>query len=77
MDKNTGVMFESVLFRMDCIEVSWTEERDRGDQNLLVRTRIVNGARLIPDEYNALIEAIGRFVDAAEVAQRLAVQENR
>lgn len=68
-DPNTGLAFESVLFRDRYVEVSFTEERDRGNGIARVQTMVVDPTKL-PSEYGDLIDSLVAFVDAASVALR-------
>lgn len=70
IDPQTGVVFESVMFRNQFIEVSFTEEADRGDGVARVQTIVVDAARRIPAEHQAFIAALTDLVDAAGVALR-------
>jgi hypothetical protein len=69
-DRRTGVVFESLIFRGEFVEVSFTEEAERGDQIAMVKTMAVNAQRHIPVQLAELIEALMEFVDAAQVALR-------
>lgn len=67
---NDGVIFESVIFREDLVEVSFTEEHDRGEGIALIKTVLVDAKRKVPTETDQLLLALQMFVDAARVALR-------
>jgi hypothetical protein len=66
----TGLSFETVVFHDRYTQVSYTEERDRGEGVAMVRTVIIDGPEKIPVEHQELIEALTAYVDAAQVALR-------
>ena len=64
-----GLVFESLMFRDNLVEVSFTEEGDRGDGVARIQTLIIDG-RKVRDEHEELMDALGSFVDAALVVLR-------
>lgn len=69
-DQNSGLIFDSMIFRGDfMIEISYTEERDRGDGICKVTTLVVD-RRKLDDHYRQLIEALVEFVDQGSVILR-------
>jgi hypothetical protein len=69
-DQRTGLIFDSMIWRGDyMVEISYTEERDRGDGVCKVTTLVID-RRKLDELYQQLIEALVEFVDQGEVVLR-------
>lgn len=69
-DERSGLVFDSIIWRGEfMVEVSFTEERDRGDGVCLVRTYVVD-RRKVPELYQQLVEALVEFTDEVAVILR-------
>jgi hypothetical protein len=69
-DDRSGLIFDSIIWRGDfMIEISFTEERDRGDGVCKVTTLVID-RRKLDDHYRQLIEALVEFVDEGQVVLR-------
>ena len=69
-DARTGIIFDSVIWRGDhMVEISYTEERDRGDGACLVRTLVID-RRKLPEHDKGLIDTLIEFIDEGEVIVR-------
>jgi hypothetical protein len=69
-DQRSGLIFDSMIWRGDyMVEISFTEERDRGDGICKVSTLVVD-RRKLEDHYRLLIEALVEFVDEGQVILR-------
>lgn len=67
IDPETGIIFESVLFRDQFVEVSFTEPHDRGDGVARIQTVVVDGPGKVGREHQDLMQALTAFVDASIV----------
>lgn len=65
-----GTLFESIMFRGDVLEISYTESHDRGEGVAMVRTLIVEAPRKVPQEYADFMDALQALVDAGQLALR-------
>jgi hypothetical protein len=69
-DQRTGLIFDSMIWRGDfMVEISYTEERDRGDGVCKVTTLVID-RRKLDEHYRQLIESLVDFVDQGEVILR-------
>jgi hypothetical protein len=69
-DRASGIVFDSIVWRGDyMVEISYTEERNRGDGVCQVTTLVID-RRKIEDHYRDFIEALVEFVDQGEVVLR-------
>jgi hypothetical protein len=69
-DPRTGLIFDSMIWRGDyMVEISYTEERDRGDGVCKVTTLVID-RRKLEEHYQQLIESLIEFVDQGEVILR-------
>jgi hypothetical protein len=66
-DNRSGIIFDSIVWRGDfMVEVSYTEERNRGDGVCQVTTLVVD-RRKLAEQYRSFIEALVDIVDEGEV----------
>lgn len=69
-DQRSGIIFDSMIWRGDyMVEVSYTEERNRGDGICQVTTLVID-RRKLEEQYRQLIEALVDFVDEGSVILR-------
>jgi hypothetical protein len=69
-DEQNGRIYDSIIWRGDrMIEISYTEDYNRGPGCCLVTTLVIPHSKL-PDQYRELIDAITTFVDDGEIAVR-------
>ena len=70
IDPDTGIAYESILFPDRHVEISFTEEPDRGEGIARIQTLIIDGPARVPNEWAAMIAALTALVDAGRVALR-------
>jgi hypothetical protein len=69
-DQRSGLIFDSVIWRGEhMVEISFTEERDRGDGVCKVSTLVIDWRKL-EGQYRQLIDVLVDFVDEGQVILR-------
>lgn len=69
-DRETGIIYDSLIWAgNNMIELSYTEEHNRGDGACLVTTLVID-VRKLEVEYQELLDALGQLVDSGTIVVR-------
>lgn len=69
-DPRTGIIYDSLIWRGNrMIELSYTEEHDRGENACLVTTLVID-SRKVEVEYQELLDALGGLVESGSIVVR-------
>lgn len=70
MDRESGIIPESVIFREGLTELSFTEPHHRNNGIVNVQTLVADPARKTPDEWTRFMIALVDLIEALQLALR-------
>jgi hypothetical protein len=70
VETESGMSFESIMFRGPVTEISFSEPHDRSEGVVQIRTMVADGARVCPVEHTVFMVALVEFVEALQLALR-------
>lgn len=70
VDRDSGMVFESIIFRSGLLEVSFTEPHNRNNGIILMQTAVWDPPTKTPEEYEDFMISLVALVEAAQLSLR-------
>lgn len=70
IDRDSGIVLESIIFRSGLLEISFTEPHNRNNGMVNVQTYVWDPPAKTPEEYENFMTAVIELIEAAQLALR-------